>query len=187
MVLDWRLRGAIGNFYQTIGNVVGVRMGAFAGGLPFVGVASANNPNTIVTFLSRDAMSAPVKNFFMDHPRDESKQIWYACIEGPEAAAYERGTAQLIDGEAFIPFSEHFELVINPETMTVNLTPNSAESLGLAVVEKTAKGIRVKELYKGTGNYQFDWEAKAVRKGYEDYRVIRPKSEMEIAKEVNLD
>jgi hypothetical protein len=188
-VLGLRLEaaGAIGNFYQTVGNVIGVRMGAFAGGLPFVGVASANNPNTIVTFLSRDAMSAPVKNFFMDHPRDETKHIWYACIEGPEAAAYERGTAQLVNGEAFIPFSEHFEIVINPETMTVNLTPNSAESLGLAVVEKTATGIRVKELYKGQGNYQFDWEAKAVRKGYEDYKVIRPKSDMEILKEVHLD
>jgi hypothetical protein len=180
-------QGGFGSFVQTVANQVGVRMGILQGGLPFVGISAANNPGTIVSFLSRDAMSAPLKNFNMEHPNDPSKRIWYACIEGPEAAAYERGTAELVNGEAFIPFSEHFELVINAETMTVNLTPNSAESLGLAVVEKTAQGIRVKELYKGQGNYSFDWEAKAVRKGYEDYRVIRDATENMIQTTLDQD
>lgn len=185
--IDFRAAGGFGQMTQTVGNVAGVRMGILQGNQPFIGVASPNNPNSILTFLSTGMMGAPLKNFFMDHPRDDSKQIWYACIEGPEAAAYERGTAKLENGEAFIPFSEHFELVINPETMTVNLTPNSAESLGLAVVEKTAQGIQVKELYQGTGSYEFDWEAKAVRKGYEDYKVVRPKSDMQVMDEIKLD
>ncbi len=124
-------------------------------------------------------IAAHIKNFFMDHPKDPTKEIWYACIEGPEAAAYERGTAQLVDGEVRVDFSEHFELVANPETMTVILTPNSAASEGLAVIEKTATGIKVKELRNGTGNYKFDWEVKCVRKGFEDYKVIRDKAEME--------
>ena len=122
-------------------------------------------------------VQANIKTFVMPHPKDASKEIVYTSLEGPEAAAYERGTAKLENGEAWIPFSEHFEIVINPETMTVNLTPNSANTLGLAVVEKTAKGIRVKELMNGTGNFEFDWEAKAVRKGYEDLPVIRNKKE----------
>ncbi len=121
------------------------------------------------------AISAEIKNFVMDHPQDRTKQIVYACIEGPEAAAYERGTAELIDGEAWIPFSDHFKLVITPESMTVNLTPNSADSKGLAVVEKTERGIRVKELFGGTSNYSFDWEAKSVRKGFENYEAVRTK------------
>ena len=61
--------------------------------------------------------------------------------------------------------------------MTVMLTPLSADCQGLAVVEKTASGFRVKELFQGTGTYQFDWEVKCVRKGYEDYQVIRDKKE----------
>lgn len=113
------------------------------------------------------------KNFYMPHPKDTSQQIWYAAVEGPEAAAYERGTAQLQNGEAFVPFSEHFQLVVNPETMTVQLTPQSADTYGLAVVEKTAKGFQVKELMGRKGNFQFDWEVKAVRQGFERYRVIR--------------
>ena len=45
----------------------------------------------------------------IDHPEDPSQEIWYPSLEGPEAAAYERGTGELVDGEAFIPFSDHYE------------------------------------------------------------------------------
>jgi len=120
-------------------------------------------------------ITGDLKSFKMPHPTKKDKEIRYACIEGPEAAAYERGTARLENGEAFIPFSDHFSIVINPATMTVNLTPMSANTLGLAVIEKTAAGIRVKELMDGKGNFQFDWEVKAVRKGYEDFKVVRDK------------
>ena len=111
----------------------------------------------------------------MDHPKDPTKEIWYASLEGPEAGAYERGTFTLVNGEAFVPFSDHFENVINPSTLTVQMTPLSADSEGLAVIEKTSKGFRVKELRKGTGNYKVDWEAKGVRAGYENYKVVRTK------------
>lgn len=118
------------------------------------------------------------KSFRMAHPERPGKEIWYASLEGPEAAAYDRGTANLGYGEAFIPFSDHFQLVVNPETMTVILTPHSADTYGLAVIEKTARGIRVKELRGGRGNFSFDWEVKGKRKGYEDFRVIRDASEV---------
>lgn len=116
---------------------------------------------------------AKVKNFKIPHPEDPSKSIVYACIEGPEAAAYERGTAKLINGEAFIPYSDHFGLVINVRTLTVHVTPLFDDTFGLAVVEKTEKGFKVKELKGGKGNFSFDWEAKAVRKGYENYQAVR--------------
>ena len=167
--------GGFGQFFQFVNNQpnpIGVQMGIIQGGEPFVGIAHPTTPNSVVALLSRMGTQG-VKNFVMDHPTDETKSIVYACIEGPEAAAYERGTIELVDGEAFIPFTEHFTIVINPETMTVSLTPLSADSKGLAVVEKTANGIRVKELHNGQGNYKVDWEAKAVRKGLEEYKPVR--------------
>lgn len=148
--------------------------GTARGGLSF------NNSN-------QSRVWADVKNFVMQHPQKSNKQIWYACIEGPEAAAYERGTAQLINGEAFIPFSETFGLVANPTTMTVNLTPLSAESMGMAVIEKRSDGFRVKELMKGKGNYEFDWEVKAVRKGFENFEVIRDKQEVDYGKSTSVN
>jgi hypothetical protein len=120
-----------------------------------------------------NSITGVVKGFRMVHPQDPTKEIWYACIEGPEAAAYERGTAQLVNGVAAVQFSDHFQLVANREGMTVMLTPLSGKSNGLAVVEKTERGFKVQELMEGTGNYQFDWEVKCVRKGLENFQIIR--------------
>lgn len=44
------------------------------------------------------------KSFRVPNPNDVKTDIWYASIEGPEAAAYLRGTARLNNGRAFIPF-----------------------------------------------------------------------------------
>ena len=47
---------------------------------------------------------------------------------------------------------------------------------------KDESGFEVGELFGGTGNYRFDWEVKAVRKGHERFKVIQqvlePASEM---------
>jgi hypothetical protein len=118
---------------------------------------------------------ADLKPFRMDHPEEKDKEIWYVAMEGPEAGAYTRGTASLQNGEAFVPFPEHFSYLATPESMTVILTPLSIDTYGLAVVEKTEKGIRVKELKGGTGSFDFDWEVKCVRKGHENFEVVRKK------------
>ena len=44
----------------------------------------------------------------------------------------------------------------------------------MAVIEKTPSGFRVRELMSGRGTYSFDWEIKGIRRGYEDYQVVRP-------------
>ena len=157
-----------------------VTIGAVTGSdnMGIVSVHNATGTDKAGMFVNnagQGVLYADVKNFRMEHPMDKTKEIWYACVEGPEAAAYERGTAQLIDGEATIVFPNHFQLVANSETMTVMLTPLSADCKGLAVVEKTATGFKVKELFHGAGTYQFDWEVKCVRKGYEGYQAVREK------------
>ena len=59
--------------------------------------------------------------------------------------------------------------------MTLSLTPHEWDTYGLAVVEKTKLGFKVKELKGGSGNFSFDWEVKAIRNGYEEYEVYRAK------------
>lgn len=117
---------------------------------------------------------ADVKNFRTENPDDIGTDIYYASVEGPEAAAYVRGTARLVNGRAFVPFPSHFRAVAVAEGMTVQLTPHSVDTYGLAILSKSAEGISVGELQRGTGNFEFDWEVKCVRKGYENYQVIRP-------------
>ena len=116
------------------------------------------------------------KQFRVDHPTDPTREIVYACIEGPEAAAYVRGTAQLINGQAIISLPDHFSHVTSGTGITVNVTPLSAESEGLAVTVKTTSQITVRELRNGSGNYQFDYTVFAVRRGYENFTVVRSKT-----------
>jgi len=118
---------------------------------------------------------AAVKNFRETNPRNANTDIVYACVEGPEAAAYVRGTGQLVNGQATIQFPQHFSDIVTAAGLTIQLTPRSAGSLGLAVVDQSTKAFTVRELHQGNGSYAFAWEAKAVRKGYENYEVIRPK------------
>jgi len=115
-----------------------------------------------------------VKAFRVPNPNDPQTDIWYACVEGPEAAAYLRGTAKLKNGRAIVSFPEHFRSIANSEGMTVQLTPRSVDTYGLAVLASSADGIEVGELRRGTGNFEFDWEVKAVRKGHENFQVVRP-------------
>lgn len=121
-----------------------------------------------------------IKSFRMPYPGRSGEEIWYASIEGPEAAAYTRGTSQMINGEATIEFPEHFSVVANAKTMTVQTSPLSADSKGIAVIEKSNKGFKVKELFNGKGNYSFDWEVKCVRSGYEDFKVVRSAEDLKI-------
>lgn len=130
---------------------------------------------------------ADVKNFRMDHPEDSGSSIWYASLEGPEAAAYERGTAQLINGETFVYYTDHFIWVSNTDKVTVLVSPNEFDTYGLAVIEKLDNGFKVKELMGGKGNFSFDWEVKAVRKGFENYEVIRSNASFRSAGDDSAD
>ncbi|HSG99872.1 MAG TPA: hypothetical protein VLB27_07475, partial [candidate division Zixibacteria bacterium] len=114
------------------------------------------------------------KTFVSRHPYQTGMEIRYVSLEGPEAAAYHRGTATLVNGSAIVEFPEHFAAVINASGMTVQVTPLSANTPGLAVVEKSANRIVVKELQNGTGSFDFDFTITAVRKGFEDFEVVRP-------------
>ncbi|MBN1551992.1 hypothetical protein JW979_11000 [bacterium] len=151
----------------------------------YIGVAGAdssfvagmyNNPGETAGVVFGD-----VKNFRMDYPGNPDLEIWYSCVEGPEAASYIRGTARLTDGEAVISLPEHFQDMVNPAALTVQLTPLSADSQGLTVTYKSKQKIVVRELQYGTGTYDFDWRISGVRQGFEDFKVIRPRSSSEPA------
>jgi hypothetical protein len=99
----------------------------------------------------------------------------YSAPVGGESATYDRGTAQLVNGEATIICDESFRWIADEQSMTVTITPLSAESQGIAVIEKSAGRFKVKELHGGDGNYEFDYLVICKRKGQEDFKVLQPK------------
>lgn len=145
------------------------------GAVSVIDVAGVVQASMFVGATGKGEIVADVKNFRIPNPKDDSTDIYYAAVEGPEAAAYIRGTGQLLNGRSTIQFPEHFKAVSVLEGMTVQITPSSDTSKGLAVVSKNIEGIEVRELFQGTGNYQFDYEVKCVRKGHENYSVVRPR------------
>lgn len=119
---------------------------------------------------------ADVKNFVAPHPTDEDLEIVYASLEGPEAAVYARGTSRLINGQAEVMLPDHFQAVGALREMTVQITPHDVNTYGIAVTRKYNTGFQVRELKNGIGNFTFDWEAKTIRKAFENYEVIRAKA-----------
>ncbi|GAB4416926.1 MAG: hypothetical protein OHK0039_26670 [Bacteroidia bacterium] len=166
-------RGASG-----IANVQLTSPGGFPnhGSIAVLDANGISQAGMLVDAVGQGLLFADQKNFRIPHPEQPDKDIWYGSLEGPELAVYVRGTATLQDGYAVVIFPAHYLLVANLATMTVVLTPLSAASEGLAVVEKRTDGFVVRELRQGQGNYAFDWEVKCVRKGKEDYEVIRDRN-----------
>jgi len=113
-------------------------------------------------------------SFVQPDAKDPSKEIVYAFFEGPEHAVFLRGTAKLIDGAAVIDTPEHFRTVAGEEGITVQFTPRSAKSKGLAAVAVTREKIRIEELMGGTGTYDFDYFITAKRAGFEKHEPVQP-------------
>ena len=75
-----------------------------------------------------------------------------------------RGTAMLKNGECIISLPPDAVGKIQEQTVSVQLTPLSSSSKGLAVTKKEAPVLVVAELMDGKGSYEFDWTLTAVRK-----------------------
>ncbi|MFO8056882.1 MAG: hypothetical protein R6V10_06270 [bacterium] len=113
------------------------------------------------------------KNWVNPDPEDPEKSIAYVTVESGENVTYLASRGELVNGMAEITLPDHFRKVTSPEhPVMVQLTPRSAESLGLAVVESGNAGFTVVELMGGTGSYEFDYTVKGMRLGYEDYEPV---------------
>ncbi len=119
------------------------------------------------------------KSFRIQDPRNSERIIQYTSLEGPEAAIYTRGTAQLVAGKAYVELPDHFGVMAVPTSITVTLTPRSPSSRGLAAVDATPEGFEVTELFGGTGSYSFDYVVHALRDGFEDQEVYLSREEHE--------
>ena len=146
-----------------------------AGG--FISVKNSIGTQTAGIDGSTGQVFGNTKSFIVDDPNNSNRQIKYTSLEGPEAAIYVRGTANLVSGRAYIQFPDHFSAMAAPSTITVSLTPRSASSMGLAAVNVSSQGIQVAELASGRNSYAFDYVAHAVRKGYGDYQVYLTKEQ----------
>jgi hypothetical protein len=75
-----------------------------------------------------------------------------------------RGTATLQKGSYTVTLPAEAASKIQEQTLTIQLTPRSAASKGLAIVDSRAGSFTVAELMSGDGSYAFDWTLTALRR-----------------------
>lgn len=61
-----------------------------------------------------------LKTFNIPHPSKPNYRLIHACLEGPEAGVYYRGR---LENDNKIVLPDYWQNLINPESITVNLTP----------------------------------------------------------------
>jgi hypothetical protein len=63
------------------------------------------------------------KTFVIEHPKDESKYLVHACLEGPESGVYYRGTAEIADLESSVTITLPDYVDALATDFTVQITP----------------------------------------------------------------
>ncbi len=79
--------------------------------------------NSGVTTLNKTffiAKKALAKNFDIKHPTKEGHRLRHSCVETPQNDVYVRGK---LDGNNVIKLPEYWKGLVDPETITVQLTP----------------------------------------------------------------
>jgi hypothetical protein len=125
-----------------------------------------------------DVEAQGAKNFVETVDTDDGeKEVVYTASESGTAHTEESGVAELDDGRVEIDLPEHFAWVTSEDDpLHVQTTPYSADSAGLAVVERSTEHLVVEDL-DGEGDYEFSYTVRGTRDGYEDKQVVREPSE----------
>jgi hypothetical protein len=71
--------------------------------------------------------SVPIKQFTIQHPIHEDRWLQHACLEGPTADIYQRGSCPISveSGSCYVSLPAYWWELVEPDTMTVQLTPRN--------------------------------------------------------------
>ena len=116
-----------------------------------------------------------------DHPTQPGSKIVYNSLEGREAAIFCRGAVQLESGRGTIALPEDFVALAAPGTLTVQLTPGSLDSKGLAFEMLGKSHIEIGELSAGQGSYAVHYIVHAQRAGFEGQKTVMSEKEFKQA------
>jgi len=113
------------------------------------------------------------KSFDIPHPTKKNHRLAHACIEGPEVGVYYRG--RLINSNV-IELPEYWRGLVDPETITVNLTPH--ESYQELFVKTIEWGTKIFVVNNSSGPINCSYTVYAKRCDVEDLVVEYEGTEM---------
>lgn len=112
------------------------------------------------------AVAAPFKKFDIPHPTKPGYRLAHTCLEGPEIGVYYRG--KLVDNN-IIELPDYWKGLVDPETITVNLTPH--ECYQELFVKKIEWGTRIIIQNNSGGAINCSYIVYAERKDVEKIKV----------------
>lgn len=87
----------------------------------------------LTSLIKTDKIAKSKKSFDIPHPTKENHRLRYICLEGPSAEVYVRGK---LKGSNTIELPDYWKGLVDPESITVQLTPiGCAQSLYYEEVE----------------------------------------------------
>ena len=113
------------------------------------------------------------KSFDIPHPTKKNHRLAHACIEGPEVGVYYRG--RLINNNV-IELPEYWRGLVDPESITVNLTPH--ESYQELFVKTIEWGTKIFIVNNSSGPINCSYTVYAKRCDVEDLVVEYEGTEM---------
>lgn len=120
--------------------------------------------HTDLLYVNGSQLRSSTTNYTAGNLRSSSTYAPCYVSESTDQQITFRGTATLNNGTFTIILPPDEAEKIQENTLTVQVTPLSTASKGLAVVKKGKDSFTVAELMNGTGNYDFDWTLTALRK-----------------------
>lgn len=120
--------------------------------------------HTDLLYVNGSPLRSSTTDYSSSNLRSSSSYVTCYVSESTDQQITFRGTATLDNGTFTIVLPPNEAEKIQENTITVQITPLSASSKGLAVVKKEKTLFTVAELMNGTGSYEFDWTLTALRK-----------------------
>jgi hypothetical protein len=109
--------------------------------IPSTGTMSVTGAVNVV-----GAVSATTKNFLINHPTKEGKQLRYGSLEGPENGVYVRGRIK----SNIIELPEYWTKLVDPDSITVTLTPiGKHQKLYVDLIENNKVTIGNENIFGG--------------------------------------
>jgi len=103
----------------------------------------------------------------------DGREVALYAVESPENWFEDFGSAELVNGVAWVPLEASFAQTVNTAAnYHIFLTANG-DSNGIYVARKTAAGFEIREHGGGTSNVAFDYRIVAKRRGYETVRLLQ--------------
>lgn len=143
---------------------IGLRYQGEDVGLFYVDTDGRSKLSVDEVFIGGQSLRSSTTNYTADNLRSSSTYAPCFVSESTDQQITFRGTATLDNGTFTIVLPPNEAEKIQENTITVQITPLSASSKGLAVVKKEKTSFTVAELMNGTGSYDFDWTLTALRK-----------------------